>query len=148
MARGRMAKLLKYGHFEGRIGHIIVNFMIIKNYIIITWIWLIVISVPGLQMKIWSSQWDPRCFNVSWKKYIIKIECADLENEAKTTRTFTSLSVNAFVATSCPVTPCYPLSLSKYKLYESFRRKPGWRFTACSDFSVILDLICLMFDEI
>ena len=33
MARERMAKLLQYGHFEGRIGHIIINFMIIsKSY--------------------------------------------------------------------------------------------------------------------
>ena len=32
MARERMAKLLRYGHFEGRIGHIIINFMIISKY--------------------------------------------------------------------------------------------------------------------
>ena len=36
MARERMANLLKYGYFEGRVGHIIINFMIIKNDIIIT----------------------------------------------------------------------------------------------------------------
>ena len=32
MARERMAKLIKYGHFEGHTGHIIINFMIISNF--------------------------------------------------------------------------------------------------------------------
>ena len=31
MARERMAKLLKYGHFEGHISHLIINFMIISK---------------------------------------------------------------------------------------------------------------------
>ena len=47
------------------------------------------------------------------KKYLIKIGCADLENEAKTTCEFMNLSFNFVVATSCPVTPYYSLSLSR-----------------------------------
>ena len=35
MARERMAKLMKYCDLDGHAGHIIVNFMIIKNYSII-----------------------------------------------------------------------------------------------------------------
>ena len=31
MARERMAKLLKYGHFEDHICHLIINFMIISK---------------------------------------------------------------------------------------------------------------------
>ena len=31
MARERMAKLMKYGHFESHTGHIIINFMIITK---------------------------------------------------------------------------------------------------------------------
>ena len=119
MARERMAKLLKYRHFEDRTGHIIISFMIIKNCSIMTKYWIIVISAPRLQMKIWSSQWDPRHFKIYRKKYLVKIECADLENEAKTTRNCPHLSFNFVVATSCPVTPYYSSSLSKYKLYES-----------------------------
>ena len=34
MARERMAKLLKYNHFEGYTGHSFINFDIIKIYII------------------------------------------------------------------------------------------------------------------
>ena len=34
------------------------------------------------------------------------------------------VSVNCVVATSCPMTPYYSLSLSKYKLYESWDKKP------------------------
>ena len=113
MARERMPKLLKYDHFEGHTGHIIVNFMIIKNYIIIKWMpdrflgsspsdenWELTIRSATLQ---------------SGEKYLIKIECADLENEAKTTRTACMLSFNFVVATSCPVTPSYSLSLSKVR---------------------------------
>ena len=47
------------------------------------------------------------------KNYLVKIECADLENEAKTTRTGAHLSFNFVVATSCRVTPYYSLSLSR-----------------------------------
>ena len=51
--------------------------------------------------------------------YCIKKECADLENKAKTTCNAFNLSFNFLFATSCPVTPYYSSSLSKYKLYES-----------------------------
>ena len=53
MARERMAKLLKYGHFEGSIGHIFINIDIIKNLGIISEHTSIVISAPRLQIKIW-----------------------------------------------------------------------------------------------
>ena len=68
---------------------------------------------PRLHMKIWSSQWDPPCFNLYRKNYLIKIECADLENEAKTMRNATNLSFKCVVATSCRMTPYYSLSLSR-----------------------------------
>ena len=47
------------------------------------------------------------------KKCLIKIECADLDNEANMTRNAFNLSFNFVVATSCPVTPYYSLSLSR-----------------------------------
>ena len=47
------------------------------------------------------------------KKYLVKIECVDLENEAKTTCKVINLSFNFVVATSCRVTPYYSLSLSR-----------------------------------
>ena len=47
------------------------------------------------------------------KEYLVKIGCADLENDAKTTRNASKLSVNFVLATSCRVTPYYSLSLSR-----------------------------------
>ena len=113
MARERMAKLIKCGHFEGHIGNIITDFMSSQILHHHDRLWIIVFSAPRLQMKIWSSRRDPRHFEVEMKNYLIKIECADLQNEAKTTRTGAHLSFDLFVATSCPVAPYYSLSLSR-----------------------------------
>ena len=52
------------------------------------------------------------------KKYISQIECTDLENEAKTTRTVTNLSVNFVDATSC--------QLFRYST-QAVNRQPGFR---------------------
>ena len=47
------------------------------------------------------------------KNYLSQIECADVENEAKTTRKVHNLSVNFVVPTSCQLSPYYSLSLSR-----------------------------------
>ena len=65
------------------------------------------------QTKIWSSQQDPPRFDTGEKNCLIKIECADLENEAKTTCKFMNLSFNFVIATSCRVTLYYSLGLSR-----------------------------------
>ena len=47
------------------------------------------------------------------KNYLSQIECWNLENEAKTTRNASNLSVNFVVPTSCQLSPYYSLSLSR-----------------------------------
>ena len=47
------------------------------------------------------------------KNYLSQIECWNFENEAKTTRKVTNLSVNFVVPTSCQLSPYYSLSLSR-----------------------------------
>ena len=56
MARERMAKLPKYFRFESHTGHMKINFMITQNVMLKGEHTTIVISVPRLQMKNWSSQ--------------------------------------------------------------------------------------------
>ena len=64
-------------------------------------------------MKIWLTPSNPPHRNVLEKNYLSQIECANLENEAKTTRNAFNLSVNFVVPTSCQLSPYYSLSLSR-----------------------------------
>ena len=75
MARERMAKLLKYGHFERHTGHVIINFMIISKYQHQRGapIHRYLGSSPAdedLAYTITSAAWRKKC--------LTQIECADL----------------------------------------------------------------------
>ena len=131
MARERMAKLLQYGHCGGRIGHIIINFMIISKCQ----------HQRGAKehrfLNSWPSDEDlaytmrSATSNYRRKKCMIKIECADLENDAKTTCSVAKLSVNFVVATSCAMTPYYSLSLSRISSTNHEEKFFGsWRVSA------------------
>ena len=64
-------------------------------------------------MKIWLTPWHPPYRNVLEKNYLRQTECWDLENQAKTIRNASNLSVNFVVPTSCQLSPYYSLSLSR-----------------------------------
>ena len=89
-----MAKLPPYVYFEGHIGHITINFMTSQPLMTSNEPNIIVFSAPPIQMKIWLTPWHPPHPNVLEKNCLSQIECWNLENEAKTTRNATNLSVN------------------------------------------------------
>ena len=131
MARERMAKLITYDHFEGRIGHIITYFMsshILHHH---EKPWSSVISAPRLQMKMWLTQWDPQHFDTQEKNCLSQIEHLNLENETKTICKVTDVSVHVLVATGCPMTPYYSLSLSRISSTSHAEYVLGsWRVSA------------------
>ena len=113
MARERMAKLLKYVHFETTSCHMMPYFMTSLNFMIRRELWTLAISHP------WPSDEDlaytmasatSKCIG---KNRLSQIEHWNLENEAKTTRKVINLSFNFGLPTSCQLSPYYSLSLSR-----------------------------------
>ena len=108
-----MAKLIKYDHFERHTGHIICRFYDISNVddhdLILKCRYLGASPSDGDLAYTMTSA----AFRSVYKNCLTQIECADLENEAKTTRKVTYLSFNFVLPTSCRLSPYYSLSLSR-----------------------------------
>ena len=87
--------------------------MTCQNFMLIRQLWRVATS------NLWPSDDDlvytmaSAASNYTGKNCLSQIECWNLENEAKTTRKITNLSVNFLLPTSCQLSPYYSLSLSR-----------------------------------
>ena len=141
MARERMAKLIKYCHYEAISCHIMTFFMTCQ----------ILMHIRELQTLARAHPWpsdDDLAYNMAsaasnctGKNCLSQIECWNLENEAKTTRKLTNLSFNFLLQTSCKLSPYQSLSLSRISSTSHRKQVWGsWRVSAwrnCSNTTIV-----------